>query len=244
MSTLHSNKQLPYYNLVDFIDAYWMVENKTDKSIEIPIVPDGCIDIICKNGELILVGIMEVASLISIKPSDHYFGIRFKPAIIASLLDKDVSKFNDKILPLESIDATLYENLQDKMQDTDKLDKLFEKLFKDINFDKRIIRAVQMIKSNGGNISIDELCKKTKLGNKQLERLFTIHVGLTPKKFARIIRFFHTHKHLTKEGITNLCAKVLKHGYYDQAHFNREYKLLTGLNPTSETMSIFYNTKE
>ena len=34
--------------------------------------------IICKNGKTILVGIMEVASLVSIKPNDHYFGIRFK----------------------------------------------------------------------------------------------------------------------------------------------------------------------
>ncbi len=244
MNTLHSDKQLPSPALSNFIDAYWMTKNETDKSVEIPIVPDGCIDIICKNGEIILVGIMEVASLVSIKPNDHYFGVRFKPAIIASLLDKDVSKFNDKLIPLKLIDTTLCESLQDKMPNIDKLNQLFEKLFNDISFDERIIRAVQLIESSGGNISIDELCKKTKLGKKQLERLFTSYIGLTPKKFARIIRFFHTHKHLTEKGIANLCSKVLKHGYYDQAHFNREYKLLTGLTPTSETMSIFYNTKE
>jgi len=59
---------------------------------------------------------------------------------------------------------------------------------------------------------------------------------VTAKKFARYIRFIQTHKHLSKEGLDNLCFKVLEKGYYDQAHFNREYKSLTGLTPSSDEM--------
>ena len=188
--------------------------------------------------------LMEVALLTSIKPNDYYFGIRFKPAIIASLLEKDVSQFNDKLTPLELIDVALSKSLQDKIPNIEQLNQLFEKLFSSIKFDKHILKAVSMIETSGGNISIEKLCEEIKINQKQLERLFIIHVGLTPKKFARIIRFFHTHKHLTKKGMANLCSKVLEKGYYDQSHFNREYKLLTGLTPTHETMSIFYNTKE
>ncbi len=248
MQNLHSDKQLPPSALSNFIDAYWMVKNKTDKSVEIPIVPDGCVDIVCKNGKTILVGIMEVASLISIKPNDFYVGVRFKPGIIASLLDKDVSKFNDQLIPFETIDKILYAKLHPILSSNqiefEKLNLLFESLFADIGFDERVLSAIKDIESSGGNITMDILCKKNRLSIKQLGRLFIFNIGLTPKKFARIIRFFHTHKYLTKEGIENLCNKVLEKGYYDQAHFNREYKLLTGLTPTGEAMSIFYNTKE
>ena len=31
-------------------------------------------------------------------------------------------------------------------------------------------------------------------------------------------------------------------GYFDQAHFNRDFKKLTGLTPSSKLMSILYNT--
>ena len=241
MQNLQTSKLHPSPALVNIIDAYWMVENNTNKSVDIPIVPDGCIDIVYKNGEIVLVGLMQVASVKVIKPKDHYFGIRFKPGVIASLLNTDVSQFNDKIIPLKTIDNTLHNNLEDTAANVDKLNVLFEKLFEEISFDNRILKAVYQISSNDGNISMDLLCQKVHLGKKQLERLFAYHVGVTPKKFARFIRFFHTHKYLTKEGISNLCGKVLEKGYYDQAHFNREYKTLTGLNPTSEVMSIFYN---
>ncbi len=244
MKSLHSYRQLPSPSLVKYIDKYWMVENKKNKNIDVPIIPDGCIDIISKNGEIVLVGIMEVASLVSIKPNDYYFGIRFKPSIIASLLDKDVSKFNNKIIPLSLIDTKLHNSLQNKMANIEKLNQLFEGLFNGIEFDKRIIKSVNLIELNGGNITIENLCEETKLSQKHLERLFKTHIGLTPKKFSRIIRFFQTHKHLTKEGMKNLCSKILEKGYYDQAHFNHEYKLLTGLTPTHEIMSIFYNTKK
>ena len=49
MKTLTTSTHLPSPDLKDKIDAYWITENKTDLSVDIPIVPDGCIDIICKN---------------------------------------------------------------------------------------------------------------------------------------------------------------------------------------------------
>jgi len=75
-----------------------------------------------------------------------------------------------------------------------------------------------------------------------LERLFISYVGVTPKKFCKIVRFYDTHKILSKEGIENLSQKVLENGYFDQAHFNRDFKKLTGVNPSSKLMSILYNT--
>jgi len=67
-------------------------------------------------------------------------------------------------------------------------------------------------------------------------------VGVTPKKFSVIVRFYDTHKLLSKEGIENLSQKAIEKGYFDQAHFNRNFKKLTGVNPSSKLMSILYNT--
>jgi AraC-like DNA-binding protein len=78
---------------------------------------------------------------------------------------------------------------------------------------------------------------------KKLERLFVPRMGVSVKKFSKIVRFHEVHKVLSEEGLENLSSKVLEKGYFDQAHFNRDFKKLTGLKPSSKLMSILYNTK-
>ena len=247
MKGLITYKQAPKENLSRYIDAYWSVKNSTASDVKVPIVPDGCVDIVIKNGDIFLVGLMNFASIVSIKSGDFYLGIRFKPAVMGSVLNCDMSVYNDTLMPLEEIAPMLHDrlkNINTKSLPFAKLDEIFEALFCDVVLDERIMIATQTISAQGGQIDIEHLSATYQLSQKQLERLFVKHVGTTPKRFARFIRFIQTHKHLTKEGLDNLCIKVLEKGYYDQAHFNREYKSLTGLTPTSEAMSIFYNTKE
>jgi AraC-like DNA-binding protein len=67
-------------------------------------------------------------------------------------------------------------------------------------------------------------------------------VGLSPKQFANISRFLSIHRAMSQKGLSDLIFLVLEFNYYDQPHFNREYKRITGLTPTSEVMSCFYKT--
>ena len=247
MKRLIAHKKTPKANLRDYIDAYWSVQNNTKSDVMIPIIPDGCVDIVIINDEIFLVGLMEFASVKTIKVGDFYLGIRFKPAVMGSVLTCDISEFNDALVPLDKISPLLYnalKNLDITSLPFEQLDKIFEIFFSTIVLDERIMIATQMINAQGGKIDIDTLCSIQQLSQKQLERLFVKQVGTTPKKFARYIRFIQTHKHLSNVGLDDLCMKVLEKGYYDQAHFNREYKALTGLTPTSEAMSIFYNTDD
>jgi AraC-like DNA-binding protein len=92
--------------------------------------------------------------------------------------------------------------------------------------------------------SIKELSFSTGFSVKTIEINFNKRVGLSPKKFTRIMKFQKAHRTISKEGLTNLVKVALSSGYFDQPHFNREYKKLTGYNPNNETMSILYNTQK
>jgi hypothetical protein len=87
MQNLIYNKYYPSTDLKDVIDAYWIIENKSNIQIDIPVVPDGCMDIIYQNDQLILVGAMSEGIVVPIAPDDYSFGIRFKPAIFIHLLN-------------------------------------------------------------------------------------------------------------------------------------------------------------
>ena len=236
----------PSKELENYIKVYWTAYNPTDEAVEMPIVPDGSMDIIWLNGDIFLSGLMESARVISIAPDDKFFGIRFQPYALALLLEVDVSQFNDKTVPLEVLDKVLENNIRDRIEQDSKpyasFNAYFKIRFSDTVIDELLLDTLKLIHSSHGNISVSQCAVRLEVHPKKLERLFIKYVGVSVKKFSKIIRFHDIHSILREEGLENLTQKVLDKGYFDQAHFNRDFKKLTGLTPSSKLMSILYNT--
>ncbi len=97
--------------------------------------------------------------------------------------------------------------------------------------DTIIEAAVHFLISNQGRESIESLCKYLGYSVRQVERSFIEKVGISPKLYARIIRFhFAMHNYRQKE-YESLSQLALDSGYSDQAHFIREFKQFSSLNP-------------
>ncbi len=71
--------------------------------------------------------------------------------------------------------------------------------------------------------------EKFSLSERSMQRIFRKYIGLTPKKFADIVRFENS-IHLFGKGIsmTDICYES---GYYDQPHFMKSFHEFTGLTP-------------
>lgn len=248
MQQLNIKKYTPSSKLTNYIDAYWSIKNISSFDVEMPIVPDGCMDIIYQDGKLLCVGAMSEAFIVKIKPNDYSFGIRFKPSILPLLLDIKGNNLTDKKIALIDISTKLFTMLDFKEEDENKkvvkLDAIFEKLFEKIEVNKSIVKAVEFIVSNQGNIQIKDLEQKLGLSSRQIQRLFQNYIGYSTKKFCNIIRFFSLFKELIKKDIKNLSMKSYDYGYCDQAHLNKEFKKFSNFTPTDELMSVFYNTKD
>lgn len=61
--------------------------------------------------------------------------------------------------------------------------------------------------------------------------LFTGSVGLSPKRFSRVLRFSRAVEQLNAEVERSLAAVGLAAGYSDQAHFSREFQSFAGISP-------------
>ncbi len=95
--------------------------------------------------------------------------------------------------------------------------------------DKLVSAALSIIHTNKGNIKIRELCTQLYTSQSPLEKRFRKAVGASPKKYASIVRF----KHLLNQypSATSLTGLGYEAGFYDQAHFIKEFKTFTGLTP-------------
>lgn len=89
--------------------------------------------------------------------------------------------------------------------------------------------AVNFIKQSGGNINIRLLSEKLNISQSRFEKRFRKIVGASPKKFASIVRIRQILNISSKEN--NLTRLGLDAGYFDQAHFIKDFKSFTGQTP-------------
>jgi AraC-like DNA-binding protein len=91
--------------------------------------------------------------------------------------------------------------------------------------------AVQAIDRAGGNLRIAELARRLGTGESTLRRHFAV-LGMSPKRFAAIVRFRRAHAYLHTTERATWRDAITRFGYADQAHFVREYRRFSGTSPT------------
>lgn len=93
--------------------------------------------------------------------------------------------------------------------------------------------ALELLYQTQGQIRMSELAAACFLSLRQLERRFKRCIGVSPKLFARLLRFEALLDSLIR-GPSISCADLSSRlGYHDQAHVIREFKTWTGCTPTA-----------
>lgn len=89
--------------------------------------------------------------------------------------------------------------------------------------------TVDTINRQAGLVKLTDLCRKLGYSHRHVDKQFLAHVGVTPKLFARIVRFQKAYKQLILR--SDVHPADLYQTYYDQPHYIREFKLFAGHTP-------------
>lgn len=82
-------------------------------------------------------------------------------------------------------------------------------------------------------VRLDQLAKKMKITPRHFLRVFRETSGMTPKHFQQLSRFRAVMKELLITRTTRYLPVALDKGYFDQAHFIKEFKRFMGETPAS-----------
>ncbi|MCF8248019.1 MAG: helix-turn-helix domain-containing protein [Saprospiraceae bacterium] len=95
--------------------------------------------------------------------------------------------------------------------------------------DPLVLAALALIHKSKGDIRISELLVQLHTSQSPLEKRFRQAVGTSPKKFTAIVRM----KNLLQayDPANSLTQLGYEAGFYDQAHFIKEFKNFTGDTP-------------
>lgn len=174
----------------------------------------------------------------------HCVGVRFKIDGIKRLFDICPAELADNDFNLDDVIArrtayNLYEKLAECRTPAERFELLSGLLIKNLILTKSDSIAESIVKEivSRPGLSINTMQKETGYSRQYLHRVFKSFTGISIKKFQQINRVTSILESLNKKR-DNLAGLAYTNGYFDQSHFIRDFKQLTGYSPASYLSSV------
>ena len=246
----------PSLELQPFIKCFWSLKAPASPVAEKQrIVPDGCMEMIFHCGDLyeqflddgkkilqprsFVFGQITSPLEIAPKGASDIIAARFHPDGFSPFNSMPLSKMENKAISLNSLFNKEGLQLEEQVLTASENAKrikiievfLLNKLKSPEVTDRIAKQSVEMLLKLNGQLSVDDLAAHLKINRRQLERKFSSTIGLSPKQLAKVIRLQATLKMLEKKQFTSLTSLAYENGYFDQAHFIKDFKEFTGMSP-------------
>lgn len=155
-------------------------------------------------------------------------------------LGRPLAALTNRGVALEDIFGSAGRRLTSELHDTPTWEARFDLLDREIGGRvasarrpaSEVLCAWTRIVNSGGLVPIRSLVDETGWSQKHLISQFREHIGLAPKMFARVMRFGSAVDRLRRRDHASLTELALDCGYYDQAHFDRDFRAFAGVTPT------------
>lgn len=108
---------------------------------------------------------------------------------------------------------------------------LLNKINEKATIDNIVKSTIDALFLTNGNSSINTILKENLSKRRQLERNFMKQIGISPKQLGKVIRLQAALKMLLNHKTETLTQIAYENDYYDQAHFIKDFKEFTGINP-------------
>lgn len=219
---------------------------------ELKVIPKNCEQINVNGASFI--GSFDQPYEVIFSSQFHFLHVHFKTNGIYPLTKIPLHILTNQDISLYELmgysSAEVYEKMQTEEVDLEKIKILEEYLlaiYEQSNINFRLNHGIDLIQSQKGMISINDLNKKLNTNYKYLERWFKSNVGLSPKKFSSITRFKFILEEIEKLDQPNWMNITTNFGFHDQSHFIHSFQKYAGLTPeqywTKVHMSNFYNER-
>ena len=165
--------------------------------------------------------------------------ITFKPGASFPFIKQSIDSFNNKVVHAKTVfgeDVLDFRKDIIKEEDEDQKIEIAKNWLKsklnEVSFEGEIIKQfVSQIQNSSESINFKKLAEKSGYSQKQFIHLFKKYVGLTPKQFHRIVRFNEILNAIFEKEKVDWAFVASEFGYYDQAHFIKDFQAFSGHNP-------------
>lgn len=194
----------------------------------------------CELEGMIFSGVYTDYFVIDTDVQQHVIGVHFKPGGAWPFLG--VPAYELKNLHVNASDLwgrlakEIREDLLSAPTIVEKLDVLerflWEKLLQGGTNHPAINFALRELRKPDSRVG--DITNSLGMSQRHFIELFNHQVGLTPKRYARIMRFQQTLQKICSSPLEPDWSQIaLECGYFDQAHFIKDFRSFSGINPVT-----------
>jgi AraC-like DNA-binding protein len=148
-----------------------------------------------------------------------------------------MSEARDQLVPLEAVwggfGSTMRARVLEMSTPEDTLglvETLLLERLEDAALERSILCAASAL-AEGARVA--DVTDHTGMSAKRFVRAFREHIGVTPKRYARIHRLQRLLRSVGSRADVDWARAAVEHGYYDQSHLANDFRELTGITPTA-----------
>lgn len=227
----------PSAALAPWVECFWYrAASSSPAPVTHRVLPDGAADILIDVGAASAraIGTMTRPLLLESAATPELLGVRFHPGRALPFVRMPLAEVTDDSAPLlrlrEAADAIASAGeLPARVAEFEAM--LLGALTRDEEVDRRVDAAVWRIVASDGRIAIDALADDIGISRQHLSRRFLAHVGVTPKTFARVVRFRAVLRRAQSSPDRDWAELAAEAGYFDQSHLIADFQQFAGTTP-------------
>lgn len=221
-----------HQKLRDYIRCYWKIKNKQKSAQSYTILPDGFFDLLIyyqKNTlkGVFLSGLYTHKTNVVIPPETTIYGVQFRLLAIECIIQERISALLNTIKTVEKSYlklAAIPKN--EEVHLFQYLDGcLLSYIEKQAGIDSRKSLLLKAINQTKGTKTVAYYSQKANWSKRQINRYFQATFGLSLKSYCNIRKGAASYSQIKKGDL------YPKEGYFDQAHFIKGMKKITGYTP-------------
>jgi len=203
-------------------------------------MPHPSVHVVFERGCSRVVGVVTGKFSRQLEHKREVFGIKFRPGAFHSFWKSSVSELTDRVLTINDVFDTSREQVEETLFSIERREKKmdFAEHFLRNHDPERdpkiefINRVIDRIKNNTDVLKVEDIADRYTISKRTLQRLFKRYVGVPPKWVIMRYRIHEAIETLNESNDINWTELALDLGYFDQAHFIKDFKAMIGRTPT------------
>lgn len=241
----------PRAELGDWVEHYWTVSwdlpAGATYTSEVLTHPSAHLTVESGAGERhgfalpasLLHGVVTRRFAILLAGKGRVFGVRLRPGGIGAFIGGDAARLTDHVVLAADIFGAEVDLLQANVlaldDDVDRARAadafLLERVPEHDPHYEELLAVVAVMLGDRRPVSVEALARASGVSPRTLQRLFRRYVGVSPKWVLQRFRLQDAVARIDAGDVVDLSTLAAELGWYDQAHFSRDFIDVVGLSP-------------
>jgi AraC-like DNA-binding protein len=230
-------REPPSPDLDTWVERHWMVEWDLREPYTQELLNHPTINMAVEATSACVFGIRTERDHRTISGAGRVVGVKFRPGAFQPFYGGSIHQLTNRLVPMTAVFGPSADELAAAVRaEADEPFAVLEGFLRarlpepDPQLDV-LADIVRTMLEDPAVVRVDELAARHAMSSRSLQRLFRRYVGVSPKWVLQRYRLHEAAERIAEGRDGDWAATALELGYFDQAHFIRDFKALIGASP-------------